>query len=72
MSDKPAKKFRIGFVTATVWANTKDDRTFHTVELSNSYKDDGGEWRNSASLNHHDLLNAARVLTRAEAWVSEQ
>ncbi len=37
--NKPAAKFRLGFVTATVWKN--DD--FYNVVLSRSYKD-GDDW----------------------------
>ena len=70
--DKPAKKFRIGFVTATVWKNDGTDRPFYSVEVSRTYKDGDDNWQNSSGLNHGDLLNAARVLTRAEAWISEQ
>ena len=73
MSDKPAKKFRIGAVTATVWGNTnKEDKTFFTTNLSRSYRDDGGEWKQTDSLNAGDLLNAAKALERAEQWISEQ
>ena len=64
---KPAKKFRIGFVTVTVWKND----SFYNVTLARSYKD-GDEWKDGDSLGHGDLLNAARALTRAEQWIAEQ
>jgi hypothetical protein len=66
MSDEqkfPAQKFRIGNVTATVWENGK----FHNVVLSKSYKD-GDEWKDTDQLGHGDLLNAMKVLERAEAF----
>ena len=63
----PAQRFRIGNVTAAVWRN---DSGFN-VTVQRSYKD-GDEWKQSASLFHDDLLNAARVLQRAEAWIAEQ
>ena len=66
-SPKPAAKFRIGFVTATIWQNGD----FYNVNLSRSYKD-GNEWKDGDSLGHGDLLNAAKVLQRAEAWISDQ
>ena len=65
---KPAMKFRLGFVSATVWKNDE----FYNVKLSRSYKDGEGEWKDGDSLNHGDLMNAVRVLQRAEAWISEQ
>ena len=71
MSDKPAAKFRIGYVTATVWKNETNGSTFHNVTLARTYKD-GEELKDTNSLGHSDLLNAARVLQRAENWISEQ
>jgi len=65
--NEPAAKFRIGYVTATVWHNDN----FYSVNLTKSYKD-GEEWKDNGSLNHADLLNAAKVLERAEAWISQQ
>ncbi len=64
---KPARKFRLGFVEAAVW----DNDNFYSVTLSRTYKD-GEEYKNTDSLGAGDLLNAAKVLTRAEAWIAEQ
>jgi len=65
--NQPASKFRIGFVTATVWKND----SFYSVELSKAYKEDD-EWKDTNSLSHGDLLNAAKALERAEGWIAEQ
>jgi len=67
MSKAPVKKFRIGFVECAIWNNDK----FHTVTLSRTYKD-GEEYKTTDNLGQGDLLNAAMVLTRAEAWVANQ
>lgn len=67
MANKPVQKFRLGFVEAAVWKNDN----FYTVTLSRTYKD-GEEYKSTDNLGHGDLLNAARVLTRAEAWISDQ
>jgi len=66
-ANKPAAKFRIGWVTATVWENDK----FFNVVLSKSYKD-GEEYKDTDQLGHGDLLNASKALERAESWISEQ
>lgn len=72
MANQPAAKFRIGYVTATVWANEGNgDRTFYNVDLSRTYKEDG-EYKETSSLGHGDLLNASRVLQRAEEWIASQ
>lgn len=72
MSDnKPAKSFRIGFVTATIWENDGPNRAFYSIEVTRMFKEDD-RIRSSHSLNHADILNAMKVLERAEAWISEQ
>jgi len=43
---------------------------FNTV-LSKSYKD-GDEWRNTDPLGTGDLLNATKLLQRAEDFISQQ
>ena len=68
MTNQPAKKIRIGSITATVWEN--DGR--YSVDMSRSYKTDTGEWRNSNSFFHSDLLNLAKCAERAEIWIGRQ
>lgn len=65
--NQPAAKFRVGYVTATVWKNDN----FYNVTLSKSYKD-GEDWKDTDQLGHGDLLNAAKVLERAEEFISNQ
>jgi hypothetical protein len=64
---QPAKQFRLGFVTATVWLNAKH---YNTV-LSKTYRD-GDEWKNTDQLSSGDLMNAVRLLQRAEDYISGQ
>ena len=72
MSNAPAKKFRIGYVTATVWKNDGTTNPFFSVELSRTYKDDNGDLQNTSALNHADISNAVLLLQRAEAWIAQQ
>jgi hypothetical protein len=65
--NKPAAKYRLGYVTATVWKN--DD--FFNVELVRNYKD-GDDWRETNSLSAGDLLNAAKLLQRSEEFIASQ
>jgi hypothetical protein len=67
VANQPAAKFRIGYVSATVWQNDKH----HNVVLSRSYKD-GNDWKETDQLGHGDLMNAVRVLQRAEQYISDQ
>jgi hypothetical protein len=65
--NKPAAKFRLGYVTATVWKNGE----FHNVVLSRSYKD-GDDWKDTDQLGAGDITNGVRVLQRAEESISSQ
>lgn len=72
MSDKPVKKFRIGYLSVTIWKQeVEGGKPFYTVELSRTYKDSSGNLKNTSSLNHDDLLNAAALLKRAELYLAE-
>lgn len=64
---QPVAKFRLGYVTATIWQNDK----FYSTVLSKSYKE-GDDWRETDQLGSGDLMNAVRVLQRAEDFVSDQ
>ena len=65
--NQPAAKFRLGFVTATVWKNGD----FFSTVLSKTYKD-GEDYKDTDQLATGDLLNAAKVLQRAEEFVAAQ
>ena len=68
MADQPVQRFRLGTVTAAIW---KNDAGFFNVTLQRSYKD-GDEWKNTDNFGAGDLLNAAKVLQRAEEYIARQ
>jgi hypothetical protein len=63
----PVERFRIGLISAAVWKNEK----MYSVTIRRSYKFEG-QWKETDSLNYDDLLNAAKVLERAEAYITSQ
>ena len=65
--NQPAAKFRLGYVTATVWKNGD----YHSTVISRSYKD-GDDWKDTDQLASGDLMNAVRVLQRSEEYISRQ
>lgn len=67
MANAPVVKFRLGSVTASVWHNDKH----YNVTIAKSYKD-GEEWKETDSFGSGDLMNAVRVLQRAENFISDQ
>lgn len=63
--NKPIANFRLGYVSAAVWKNGD----FYNIRLSRSYKD-GDDWKDTDQLGSGDLMNAVRVLQRAEDFIS--
>jgi len=71
-ANQPAAKFRVGWVTATVWANEGNgDKPFYNTVVSKSYKD-GDDYKDTDQLGHGDICNAVKCLERAEQFISEQ
>lgn len=66
-ANQPAAKYRVGYVTATVWKND----SYYNVVLSKAYRD-GEEWKDTDQLGHGDLMNAVHVLKRAEQFIADQ
>lgn len=64
-STQPAAKFRLGYVTATIWKNGE----YYSTVLSKSYKD-GDEWKDTDQLGTGDIMNAMRLLQRSEEWIN--
>lgn len=68
----PVKKLRVGYVSVNIWKNNGGERAFYTIDVSRSFKGDDGKLQNTSSLGHADLLVAADLLQRANAWILEQ
>ncbi|MDA1016754.1 MAG: hypothetical protein O3A00_20140 [Planctomycetota bacterium] len=74
-STAPEKTFRIGLVSASIFANEVDGeggkRTIRNVNLQRRYRD-GDSWKSSTSFGLADLPNALRVLQLAQEYVEHQ
>lgn len=66
MTKQPAQKLRLGLITATIW----DNDGFYTIDMARSYKDSQGQWQNTTSYSHSDLLNLSHLVRRAENWIA--
>ena len=69
----PEKQFRIGSVSASVFANTIDGdgnrkRKIRNVNLQRRYKD-GDDWKSSSSFGLADIPLAIRVLQLAQEHI---
>ena len=68
----PEKQFRIGLVSASVFANEvrteNGKRCIRNVNLQRRYRE-GEEWKSSTSFGLSDLPNAIRALQLAQEYV---
>lgn len=63
--NKPVDTIRDGALKVTIWRNFGDNGTFYTSELSRTYTDENGAFKDSHSLSGTDDLVAARLLHQA-------
>ena len=68
----PEKTFRIGLISASVFANEIDGeggkREIRNVQLQRRYRDSDG-WKSATSFGLADLPSAIRALQLAQAYV---
>ena len=68
---RPVHEIRMGRIRAAIWQNRIENGIRHNVTVSRLYKD-GDDWKDTDQLGTGDLLNAAKVLQRAEEFISQQ
>lgn len=72
MSHQPVKKYRVGYISATIWENLgPGDRKFYTVDIQRTFKN-GDDLQNTPTLNAADLENARYLLRQAHDWINQQ
>ena len=65
----PHMKLRIGYVFANIWKNEGSNGDWYNVTIERSYRDDDGNIKSTDSLGPGDLLNAVKLLQRAEELI---
>ena len=66
---KPAAKISMFPITAAIWQNQKDGRSFYSVNFQRSYKGEKGNWQHSDSFGLGDLLLLAKVADQAHTEI---
>lgn len=76
---KPAAAFRDGTLKATIWKNEKkpDQESgeighFYSVDLSRSYRDGTGNWKETTSFSGAELLRVANLAQAAYNYILDQ
>lgn len=68
----PVETLRDGAIKATIWANEGEKGTWHSVEISRTYKrPNSEEFSDSYSYSGADLLKVSQLAQKAYERVSE-
>jgi len=62
MSNLPVKKWRKGGVSVAMFENEFNNKKMSSFQIQKSYKTQGGEWKNTTSLNASDLPQLMSVI----------
>ena len=69
-ANKPVHTVRHRNIKATIWKNETSNGPMYNVTIVRSYREDGGEWKDSHSIGYDDLMNVAALMYEAHAYIS--
>ena len=69
-ANKPVHTVRHRSIKATIWKNETSNGPMYNVIVLRSYRDEGGEWKDSPSIGYDDLMNVAALMYEAHAHIS--
>lgn len=69
---KPVHEVRLGRIRAAIWENETSNGTRHNVTFSRLYRDDQGNWQDSASFGRDDLPLLWKVADCVHTWIFQQ
>ena len=69
---KPVHKIDLNGLRATIWKNQGKNGDYYTVQLSRSFRDKKGKWKDTASFGVRHLAAVRSLLDQAEAFVGTQ
>ncbi len=69
----PVYKNQLNAMQIAVWANTHqvegENRTFHTITMERSYRDQDEQWQKTSQLRERDLGDAIALLQSAQQYL---
>ncbi len=68
----PVKTFRLGRISAAVWRNITDGKTFFNVTFARTYVDDAKNYHDTDSFGRDDLPLVAKLANQAHSFIFEQ
>ena len=69
---RPFQSFHLGRITAAVWANEADRRTYYAVTFARTYRDEAGRYHDTDSFGRDDLPLVAKLAEQAHRCICTQ
>jgi hypothetical protein len=68
---QPIAKLSLYPVTAAIWLNEKDGKSWYSTKIERRYKDESGTWRSSDTFFAGDLLLVAKIADQAHSEIEK-
>jgi len=68
---QPIAKLSLYPVTAAIWLNEKDGKSWYSTKIERRYKDESGAWRSSDTFYAGDLLLVAKIADQAHSEIEK-
>jgi hypothetical protein len=68
---QPIAKLSMFPITAAIWLNEKDGKSWYSTTIQRRYKDDSGTWRSTDSFSVGDLLLVAKIADQAHSEIAK-
>ena len=68
---QPIAKLSLYPVTAAIWLNEKDGKSWYSTKIERRYKDESGTWRSSDTFFTGDLLLVAKIADQAHSEIEK-
>ena len=69
-ANKPVHSVRHRSIKATIWKNATSNGPMYNVNVVRSYREEGGEWKDTHSIGYDVLMNVAALMYEAHAFIS--
>lgn len=71
VTNQPVQTLRDGNLKATIWQNEGAKGNYYSVQLRRTYRDDDGNYHDTASFSHGDMLKLAHLTACAYDTISQ-
>ncbi len=68
---QPIAKLSLFPITAAIWLNEKDGKSWYSTKIERRYKDESGTWRSTDVFAPGDLLLVAKIADQAHSEIEK-